>query len=477
MRPATPSLIPRRRSGAAAFGLAAALFFVPVAPAHAAKCESVANYGAAVSLTDIENAVKALPPEALLGKRGKPVKLPPKRVMLDNLPTVAQQGTTTAPGIPGSSEAQAFGYGLGTYTAARDSSGDIKWNANQAQNSVSAAWLYAVALKKEGRLCPLGTRSFDHLEQLARAGAPSRSQINYQPACTYLDNINTGNFPNMSRFRVGSYAVIPVGGNAAAVEQVKSQLQGGQALAFTGGVLCGYARNPAFSSGVIYDTATVPVGSHAQFIIGYDDKMGRASERGALLVQNSFGLSWPPSGSGSAAPAGQAYWSYSSFLATQAMAAVAYPVDTELGKTRLRSSKIDVPIASVDKAYQWTPGGTSKSVYLIVRLVFDAPVKLNEVWLTEPGSTPLQVRAFYGQSISSGYAYLVRNDGKTFLSGNYKLTLKAVGGTAAISTSYTGKVKVKKLKKAGDLTPGSMAGATILGPTGAAVITGNANEE
>jgi len=473
MSPAMPSLILRRLAAAAAL----LLFALHAAPAQAAKCETTANYGGAVLLTDIENAVKALPPEALLGKRGKPVQTPPKRVLLDNLPAVAQQGTSTAPGIPGSSDAQAFGYGLGSYTAARDSAGNIKWNASQAQNEVSAAWLYALALKKESRQCPLGTRVFDYLEQLVRAGAPSKSQINYQPTCTYLDNVNTGNFPNMSRFRVGSYAVIPVSGNAAAVGQVKSQLQGGQAVAFTGRVLCGYARKPVFNSGVIYDTAMVPVGNLAQLAIGYDDKAGKASQRGALLVQNSFGTAWPPSGSGSAAPAGQAYWSYASFLATQDMAAVAYPLETELGKTRLRSSKIDVPVASVDKAYQWTPGGTSKTGYLIIRPVFDAPVKLNEVWLTEPGSAPIQVRAFYGQSISSGYAYLVRTDGKTFLSGSYKLSLKAVGGTGAFATTYSGKVKVKKLKKAGDLKPASMNGATVLGPTGAAVITGNASEE
>lgn len=437
----------------------------------AASCESSANFGSLYVQSDSDNAVKALPAEALIGKRGKPVRTPDKRVMLGNLPAVAQQGTAASPGSPGTCEAQSFGYGLGSYTAARTASGDEKWNASIPQNSTSAAWLYQLIQKRADRHCPEGSRGLDYLEQLANAGAASRSQVGYQPTCTYLDGINTDDRPNMDRFRIGSYAVIPVSGNAGAVAAIKSQLQAGQAVAFTGLVLCGYALQPAFKFGVIYDTDTVPGSGHGQMIVGYDDKVGKSGQRGAFLVQNSFGVGWPPKGLGSAAPPGKAYWSYNSFAVTQSMAAVAYPVATDLGKVRLRGSVVNATTATVARSYQWTPRTDDKSVYLIVRLAFSGPVKLNEVWLSQPGSTPLVVKAKYGQYLTTGYVYLKRSDGKSFVSGRYNLTLKT-GEEGGTSVTYTGKVRVKKLRKAGDLKPATMQGVDVKGPTGAAV-TGN----
>jgi len=447
--------------------LSAAVLLGGATAARAASCEASANYGVVLSLSDIVNAVKALPPQALTGKKGKPVGKLPKQAMLSNLPAVAQQGSSAEPGYPGTCEAQSYGYGLGSYTAARTSTGAQKWDASQPQNSASAAWLYALIQKRAGRQCPQGSRSLDYLEQLAGAGAPSRTQVPYQSNCTYLNNINTGDRPSMTRFLIGSYAVIPVTGNAGAVDQIRAHVQSGQAVAFTGSVLCGYAKRPAFKSGVIYETAVVPNSGHGQLIVGYDDKAGKDKERGALLVQNSFGLNWPPSGSGSAAPPGQAYWSYGTFSATQAMAAVAYPVPDTLGKLRLGASVVNATTATVVRSYQWTPKTDDTSVYLIVDLAFAGPLKLNEVWLQEPGSS-YEVRAVYGQHISAGYAYLKRSDGKSFLAGEYKLTLKTTPLVGSAVT-YTGKIKVKKLKKSGDISPATMQGATILGPTGAVV--------
>ncbi|MFO1132043.1 MAG: hypothetical protein U1E16_08545 [Hyphomicrobiales bacterium] len=443
-----------------------------VLPAQAAgSCESSANFGSIYVQSDSDNAVKALPAEALLGKRGKPVGKLDKRVMLGNLPAIAQQGTASDPGSPGTCEAQSFGYGLGSYTAARTASGGVRWNAAIPQNSTSAAWLYELIQKNAHRACPNGSRGLDYLEQLASVGAASRSQVPYQPRCNYLDGVSTDARPNMGRFRIGSYAVIPVTGNAGAVAAIKSQLQTGQAVAFTGRVLCGYALAPSFKFGVIYDTATVPGSGHGQMIVGYDDRVGKSGQRGAFLVQNSFGVGWPPRSAGSAAPPGQAYWSYNSFATTQSMAAVAYPVSTDLGKLRLRGSVVNATAATVVHAYQWTSRTDDKSVYLIIRLAFAGPVKLNEVWLSEPGSKPLLVKAAYGQHIGTGYVYLKRGDGKSFVSGRYNLTLKT-GDTASTAVTYSGKVKVKKLKKRGALVPATMRGTPVTGPTGAAV-TGN----
>jgi hypothetical protein len=233
-------------------------------------------------------------------------------------------------------------------------------------------------------------------------------------------------------------------------------------------VLCGYARQPAFKSGVIYETATVPNSGHGQLIVGYDDKIGKAGQRGAFLVQNSFGTNWPPVAAGSVAPRGQAYWSYNSFATTQFMAAVAYPVADGMASKVLKASLIDAAVASVSGSYQWTPQGDDKSVYLIVRLALSAGVRLNEVWFTEPGGSSYQVRAVYGQTIRSGYVYLRRTDGKSFIAGSYKLTLKTTPPSGPAVT-YTGHVKVAKLKKIKTLPPATMQGAVITGPTGAPV--------
>ena len=343
-----------------------------------------------------------------------------------------------------------------------------RWNASIPQNSTSAAWLYELIQKRAGRQCPEGSRGLDYLEQLASVGAASRSQIPYQSTCNYLDGVNTGTLPNMDRFRIGSYAVIPVTGNAGAVAAIKSQLQAGQAVAFTGLVLCGYGLSPAFKFGVIYDTATVPNSGHGQMIVGYDDKVGKSGAARRLPGAEQLRRRLAAKGLGSAAPAGQAYWSYNSFATTQSMAAVAYPVSTDLGKLRLRGSVVNATTATVANAYQWTPRTGDKSVYLILKLAFAGPVKLNEVWLSEPGSTPLLVKAVYGQHIGTGYVYLKRSDGKSFVSGRYNLTLKT-GETGGTAVTYSGKVKVKKLKKRGELTPATMRGVTVTGPTGADV--------
>ena len=449
--------------------LSLAVLLAGMATAHAASCESTANYGSTLTQADIDGAVKALPPEALQGKHGKPVTGNlPKLAVLTNLPAVAQQGTVASPGSPGTCEAQSYGYGLGSYTAARDSSGAVKWDASAPQNSASAAWLYELVQKNSSKACPTGSRSLDYLEQLAAFGAPSRGQVPYQSNCTYLDGINTNPLPNMNRFLVGSYAVIPVSGNGNAVGQIRSHLAAGQAVAFTGLVLCGYALNPAFEQGVIYKTATVPDSGHGQLLVGYNDKVGKSGSPGAFLVQNSFGTAWPPSGNGSAAPAGQAFWSYNTFATTQSMAAVAYPLAAGPGKNRLDASPFTAPVATITRAYQWTPGGSDTSAYLILNHVFGAPVKLKSVTFTEPGGSNLKVTASYDQFISSGYSYLRRSDGKSFLKGTYKLDLKAVA-TDGTKLSYSGKVKISNLDKKSGLAPVSMQGVAVTGPTGAAV--------
>ncbi len=89
-------------------------------------------YGSLLNAEEFNEAVQALPPAALMTPPVQP-PLPPS-ASLDNLPAVSQQGTATPPGLgnPGSCEAQSFGYGLGSYTAARRPDGSSKWPAQAA---------------------------------------------------------------------------------------------------------------------------------------------------------------------------------------------------------------------------------------------------------------------------------------------------------------------------------------------------------
>src|SRR5215475_9000048 len=98
-------------------------------------------------------AVQALPPTAFLTPPVQPLS---SSAYLTNLPAVSQQGTAANPGSPGTCEAQSFGYGLGSYTAARQPNGSHKWIAALAENSVSPAYLFAWGIWSGFAQCPRG---------------------------------------------------------------------------------------------------------------------------------------------------------------------------------------------------------------------------------------------------------------------------------------------------------------------------------
>jgi hypothetical protein len=92
------------------------------------------------------------------------------------------------PGSPGSCEAQSFGYGLGSYTAARLPNGSHKWIAALAENSVSPAYLFAWGIWSGFAQCPRG-EALVYLNQLVGFGAATRARIPYQPNCSYFSTI------------------------------------------------------------------------------------------------------------------------------------------------------------------------------------------------------------------------------------------------------------------------------------------------
>jgi hypothetical protein len=160
-----------------------------------------------------------------------------------------------------------------------------------------------------------------------------------------------------------------------------------------------------------------------------------------------------------------AYWSYKSFEKTQLLAAVAYPRLTSFtGAPVLRSNSSSAPTAAIMRAFQWAPSD-QPGAYLILIHFFREPVFLDNVVLTEPGSSPVTATAVYRQYISSGYSYLKRTDSNAFLAGTYKLTLNGHDALGQAIT-YTGSVKIGAARPAKPQGK-SMAGQSITGSTGA----------
>ncbi len=393
------------------------------------------QYGSLLYAAEFDQSPSVLPPEALNG-RDEPL---PKRVTLHNLPAIAMQGTPAGLGSPGSCEAQSFGYCLGSYTAARKPDGSVRWNPELIENQISAAYLYAWAHQKEGRSCPKGSLAIPYLNRLIAVGAPDFFQVPYYPVCCYLSAIDPKTeYPNAGRFRLGSLAAFNISKDpTAAILLIKKLVAAGHAVAFSGPVLTGYS-NPLLEDGVFCVTTTIPNSGHGQTVVGYDDEVGPKDNRGAFLIQNSFGTIWPPDPTTSIAPPGRLYWSYTTFQ-TQSLAATAYPLKTG-PLTGVRLTSAGEPSVSVNRAYQWAPKNGA-GVWLIVLLQFEWAVTLNQVILTEP-KTGTTITGQYNANINNGYVYFQRTDGNQFVAGDWQLQLIAedLSGT---EVSYAGTLKIE----------------------------------
>jgi hypothetical protein len=85
---------------------------------------------------------------------------------------------------------------------------------------VSSAYLFAVALTNGGATCPAGGSALQYLAHLIAFGAPTRALVPYQPDYTYLGttipaetDFRDNNYPEMERFRIGSYAAFHIDTN------------------------------------------------------------------------------------------------------------------------------------------------------------------------------------------------------------------------------------------------------------------------
>jgi hypothetical protein len=406
--------------------------------------------GSLLYAPEFEQSPSVLPPEALTGK----VEPLPKQVTLTNLPAIAMQGTLAHLGSPGSCEAQSFGYGLGSYTAARSPDGSAKWDASLAENEVSAAFLYNFEHNREGTQCPKGSGSLGYLDRLIAHGAPSAYDIPYYPVCCYLNDIPLDpDFPDITRFRLGSMATFKISDDPeGTVTLIKQLLAAGNAVAFSGRVLKNYS-NPALDDGILCETDFIPNSGHGQVVVGYDDEIGPPGNPGAFLIQNSYGALWPPIPNTSKAPPGRLYWSYETFLKTQLLAATAYPLEV-MAVMGTPLTTTGEPAATVSKAYQWAPD-SGQGVCLIAMLQFEGPVTLLSIEFVEP-STGTTVTGGYSRNINNGYVYMKRTDGNQFVAGDWGINLSAedMNGTAV---SYTGTLTI------GSAEPASPP-AAVIGP-------------
>lgn len=393
----------------------------------------------------------------------------PASTALTNLPVPRAQGTEQVRGIPGSCISWSFAYGMGSYTAARNPDGTVKYpitETTDAPGQVSSAFLYQAIHSLEQRVCPTGSSGSGYMEYLIGIGAPNFEQVPYHPNCTYLCSIDcTQAFPGEGNLKIGFAANVNLhvkaGSQAATRELLKAFMIDNHAIAFAGPVFndfptMGPASTPAawFTNGVWYpQQGTRPQSGHGMMLAGYDDTLGDPNNPGAFLIQNSFGTQWPPQHFTdpviSPAPAGRFYLSYDAYSTTQLAAKVAYPVDPAVPSgPPLSSNSPGAPTSYVTAAYQYTGPvldvTTSNRAWLVFMHWFSQPVTITSISVTEPvvngsgGSTITQTNSF---AMHDGYTYFVRLDGRSWLNGTYAVTVNAKTNDGTPCT-WTGNVDV-----------------------------------
>lgn len=365
------------------------------------------------------------------------------RYVLSGLPPVMMQGTPTSLGYPGACEAAAFGYGLGTYTAAHGFPGFDPQSGPADQ--ISAAWLFAWAQHRVHKTGCQGSKALPYLGLLIAKGAPSALQFPYQPKCKYIDSINTDidSYSGLRKFAIGSYKTLPhlLNGQSTYLTPLKQYVSAGHAIAFSGLVAQNY-NNPAaaMSNGAFAPSSFIPGSGHAQVIVGFDDSLGHT---GAFLIQNSFGTDWPYMGATDPLMQGRLWWTYESFFASQGFGSIAYPVPqppVRPGSIPLGSPDKDAPAATIMEAVRTDHDGRSFAAF---EINFAQPVQFNTLRVTPPRATS-PVEGGHNAPIKYGFAQVSR--GASFPAGRYAVELDAHTLSADLSQqkpiTYRGHVTI-----------------------------------
>jgi hypothetical protein len=414
----------------------------------------------------------ALPPRAFRPRLRASVagSTPPAsyQIPTGTLPPIGDQGAV------GSCVGWAFGYGLGSYTAALSPpGGGSGWNVGKAQYEVSPSWIYVKTIDQGGsgnpQDCP-GAVPQNLLPNLVAGGTPDFAAVGYPPVanqtaedlCDWL--MNRQNVDPDAGYSnpgwIGSWNGI----NLAEMQEsdiltdMRDYLTNNQAVAFAGPLFKDLVH-PIFENNVFYPSGVDDTEAHAQLVVGYDDNAGVDNPNadppetlGAFLVQNSWGEHWP-----SAAPGGRYWLSYDAFARFQTFAAVAQPVSSSSGRSTALAAiapagaRVDLPRAEIRGALQWArPQGQGKPrAYLVILHRFSRPVRLDSVTIIEPGIVRgrggRRLRHFarqnYGELMQNGYTHFSRVDGRSFLPGGYKVRLDGttVDGTPV---EWQGSIKV-----------------------------------
>ena len=385
-----------RRAFLARVGAAVALTALEPAAVFAApvrgRIDPLGRFGSLLNRAEFDRAPRVLAAEILAlfasqsGMHGIVKSGAAHRHVLRGLPPVMMQGTVTSLGYPGSCEADSFGYGLGTYTAARGYPG---FDPASADDQISAAYLFSWAQHRAGVKTCQGSLALPYLGLLIARGAPSALQVPYKPDCAYIDGLNANieSYSGIGKFAIGSYKTLPnfLNGQSKYLGLFKQYLNAGHAIAFSGLVANGYDNPATAMVKRAYAPASFITGSgHGQLIVRYDDSLGH---RGAFLVQNSFGTDWPYLGATHPLMKGRLWWSYESFFASQGFGAVAYPIPAPTvrwGAVTLTSSTSGAPVARVVEAHRADDRGQSFAVF---ELDFAQPVQLDTIRVTPPHAT------------------------------------------------------------------------------------------
>jgi hypothetical protein len=408
------------------------------------------DFGADVSGVDFAGVLRALHPRGVQGTSMETPSEPSTgagRVILRNLPSIATQGVPGSVGNPGSCEAQSFGYGLGTYTAARKPDGSHRWDASLAQNQVSAAWLYHWQHVARGSAeCPSGSACVPYAQKLVATGAPSAKAFPYNPGgatqvhaiCANLETYDVSTTPaGAARFIVGSYKGFTGIQNQKSqfLDTFKALIQKGHAIAFTGlvpkQVYC--IEHPPLVNGAFTAPDGYPTGGgHGQVIVGYDDSKG---PNGAFLVQNSFGPTWNPGPAGAPGFNGRIWFDYDAWFAGQQYALIMFPNSPEPpGGIRLQTGASGAPVVFIKEGKRYMQDGNA---YLNLILHDSDAFTLNQIEVTGPkGLTSTQT---LNEVIRFGYAYVERKP--EFEPGHYKVKLTGKYNNGA-DVTYAGELDV-----------------------------------
>jgi hypothetical protein len=408
------------------------------------------NFGAIEDPAEFAAVTQVLPPAALVTSAEALVS-PGSSFVLPNLPTISAQGVGGHYGSPGTCEAQSFGYGLGSYTAAQQSPGVFKWTPETSENLISAAWLFAWSMSKNYSTCPKGGQAIPYLKLLVESGAPSVADVPYNPngytsaaeMCTYFSNIPVSTtYPDESRFVIGGYNALPPitpDKQPAVLPMIKALVASGSAVAFSGLVAPGYGvTSPVLVNDVFYLNGTAK-GGHGQLIVGYNDSLGSTSDPGAFLVQNSFGEGWNPGDPSDPGRNGRIWYSYTSWFATQHLAATATPLAPAVpAGVALSAGQSGAPLVEIVSAHDWNDAANDRHA-LVLGHSFGSPLRLQHLSVTDP--TGATFDQDHGGSSRNGYTYVYRTDGNPFPNGKYtiRLTVQTVAGQTLV---YSGTIPV-----------------------------------